>query len=107
MAPRNQLLPLNGLLNSKSYIFIQHVTSKLVKEVLDDTVKLIIDYANAPKKEKKKVDTGKFKKIYKGIEISDKPLNTAGLNLTLEGMPIRKTKQNNSVKITTFSLDKK
>lgn len=78
-----------------------------MKEVLVDTVKLIIDYANAPKKEKKKVDTGKFKKIYKGIEISDKPLNTAGLNLTLEGMPIKKSKQNNSVKITTFSLDKK
>jgi hypothetical protein len=66
-----------------------------------------VDYANAPKKEKKKVDTGKFKKIYKGIEISDKPMNTAGLNLTLEGVPIRKTKQNNTVKIINFSLDKK
>ena len=43
------------------------MTTKLVKDVLEDTAKLIIDHAIAPKKEKKKVDTGKFKKIYKGI----------------------------------------
>jgi hypothetical protein len=38
-----------------------------VKEVLQDLVKVIIDYSNAPKKEKKNIDTGKFKRIYKGI----------------------------------------
>ena len=82
------------------------MTTKLVKEVLEDTAKLIIDYANAPKKEKKKVDTGKFKKIYKGVEVPEK-LATQGLNLTLEGVALKKTKPTNSVKITTYSLDKR
>jgi len=35
--------------------------------VLPDLVKLVVDRAAAPKKEKKNVDTGKFKRIYKGI----------------------------------------
>jgi tubulin monoglycylase TTLL3/8 len=34
------------------------VTERLVKMVLEDTVKVVVDYANA--KKKKKVDTGKF-----------------------------------------------
>jgi hypothetical protein len=38
-----------------------------VKEVLHDLAKVIIDHASAPKKEKKHVDTGKFKRIYKGV----------------------------------------
>ena len=46
------------------------MTAKLVKEVLSDLAKVIIDYPAAPKKERKHVDTGKFKKIYKGIEIA-------------------------------------
>lgn len=50
-------------------ILIKHVTTKLVKECLRDIVKVIVDYPAAPKKERKNVDTGSFKKIYKGIEI--------------------------------------
>lgn len=46
------------------------MTTRLVKEVLTDIPKVIIDHANAPKKEKKLVDTGKWKRIYKGIEVS-------------------------------------
>ena len=34
---------------------MQHVTAKLVKEVLNDIPKVIVDHANAPKKEKKNV----------------------------------------------------
>jgi hypothetical protein len=63
-----------------------------VKEVLHDLAKVIIDHANAPKKEKKHIDTGKFKRIYKGIEVSEKNA-TAGLNLCLEGIPIKKSKR--------------
>lgn len=48
----------------------QRVTSKLVKEVLTDIPKVVVDYAGAPKKEKKHIDTGKWKKIYKGQEVS-------------------------------------
>ena len=85
--------------------FIKHVTSKLVKECLHDIVKVVIDYPAAPKKERKHVDTGKFKKIYKGIEVPDKPINT-GLNPCIEGMPMKKPKRN-TVKLTNFSLDAK
>lgn len=65
MAHRDQLLSFYGLFHSILKI-TQHVTTKLVKEVLHDTVKVIIDHAEAPKKEKKGIDTGKFKRIYKG-----------------------------------------
>jgi len=34
---------------------------------LSDLVKVIVDHASAPKKEKKNIDTGKFKRIYKGV----------------------------------------
>lgn len=34
-------------------------------------------------------------------------VNTAGLNLCLEGVPIRKGKKCNTVKIQNFSLDNK
>jgi len=66
---RNQLIPLYGLLNS-TFVLTQRVTSKLVKEVLTDIPKVVVDYAGAPKKEKKHIDTGKWKKIYKGQEVS-------------------------------------
>jgi tubulin monoglycylase TTLL3/8 len=39
------------------------VTERLVKMVLEDTVKVVVDYAGA--KKKSKVDTGKFECIYK------------------------------------------
>lgn len=71
-----------------------------------DLVKVIVDYANAPKKEKKHIDTGKFKKIYKGVEVSEKVSN-AGLNLCLEGVAMKKGKKNNTVKIQNFNLDNK
>lgn len=67
-------------------------------------MKIIVDYASAPKKEKKTVETGKWKRIYKGIEIPEKPIST-GLNLCLEGIPMKKPKRN-TVKVTNFSLDK-
>lgn len=69
MVDRNQLIPLYGLLNS-TFVLTQRVTSKLVKEVLTDIPKVVVDYAGAPKKEKKHIDTGKWKKIYKGQEVS-------------------------------------
>lgn len=56
--------------SSPSMDYSTHVTSKLVKEVLPDIAKVVVDRAFAPKKEKKHVDTGKFKRIYKGVEVS-------------------------------------
>jgi hypothetical protein len=76
-----------------------------VKDVLHDLAKVIVDHANAPKKEKKHVDTGKFKRIYKGVEVNEKMVN-AGLNLCLEGIPMKKTKRL-TVKAQNMSLDSK
>lgn len=68
------------------------MTAKLVKECLHDIVKVVVDYGSAPKKDKKGVDTGKWKRVYKGVEVPDKPI-TSGLNLCLEGVQMKKPKK--------------
>ncbi len=62
------------------------VTERLVKLVLEDTVKVVVDYANA--KKKSQVDTGLYECIYKAKRIVDKPMTSFGLNLVCEGKKI-------------------
>lgn len=59
------------------------VTTKLVKMVLEDVIKVVVDYPEA--KKKNKCDTGKFECIYKAKRIVDKPMQSFGLSLVLEG----------------------
>eukprot|EP01016_Furgasonia_blochmanni_P013144 TRINITY_DN16657_c0_g1_i1.p1 TRINITY_DN16657_c0_g1~~TRINITY_DN16657_c0_g1_i1.p1 ORF type:complete len:272 (+),score=56.10 TRINITY_DN16657_c0_g1_i1:63-878(+) len=66
------------------------VTERLVKLVMEDTVKVIVDYGNAKKKKRKEVDTGLFRLIHKSKSQVDKPLNSYGLNLVCEGRAIKK-----------------
>ena len=66
------------------------VTERLVKLVLEDTVKVIVDYASA--KKKSKVDTGLFECIKKGSKVVDKPINSFGLNLVCEGKKMAPSK---------------
>lgn len=66
--------------SSPSMDYSTHITTRLVKSCLEDVIRVVVDYNSASKKEKKKVDTGGFKLIYKGQEIPDKPITT-GLNL--------------------------
>lgn len=103
MVDWGQLLSSHGLLDGM-YVPIQHVTSRLVKEVLADIPKVVVDHAGAPKKEKKHVDTGMWKRIYKGAEVADK-IASAGLNLCLEGIPMKKPKRP-TIKVQNISLDK-
>lgn len=63
-----------------------------MKQGLEDTVKVVVDYYSAPKKLRKTIDTGGYKLLYKGTEIPDKPITT-GLNLGIEGVPLKKTKR--------------
>lgn len=42
------------------------ITEKLCKNVLEDTLKVVIDYGMAKKNNKKKIDTGGYKLVYKG-----------------------------------------
>ena len=51
------------------------------------------------------MDTGKFKRIYKGVEVNEK-IASAGLNLCLEGIPMKKSKRA-TVKPQNMSLDTK
>jgi len=59
------------------------VTERLVKLVLEDVIKVVVDYPNA--KKKSKCDTGLFECVYKATRIVDKPINSFGLNLVCEG----------------------
>ena len=65
------------------------ITEVLVKECLEDTCKIIIDY-EIPKtaKAKAKVDTGQYELIYKASRQVEKPLNTYGLDMELKGKKI-------------------
>lgn len=65
------------------------VTKELVKQVLEDTVKVIVDYHYAPKKRKKRVDTGNFSLLYQAKNTVDRPLQAVGLNLICEGKSMK------------------
>ncbi len=52
------------------------VTQRLVKLVLEDTIKVFVDHSMSKKGQKKEIDTGMFKCIYKG----DKPTKQINLN---------------------------
>lgn len=86
MADRNQQQSRFLILNSILVRVTQIVTEKLVKEVSEDLIKVVVDRVND-----KKCDTGKFRRIYKAKSILDKP-NSVGLNLCLEGKKIKKVK---------------
>jgi tubulin monoglycylase TTLL3/8 len=68
------------------------VTEELVKEVLDDIVKVIADYHYASKKRKPKVETGKWECIYRAKREIQRPVNSFGLSLLCEGKAIKKTR---------------
>lgn len=74
--------------SSPSMEYSTDVTERLVKECLSDTAKVLLDYI--PAKKKKGIDTGKWKKLFKGSSYQDKNINNLGLNLCLEGVAIKK-----------------
>ena len=66
------------------------VTERLVKMVLEDTVKVVVDY-NSQKNEKKraKVDTGLYECIFRAKRVVDKPMGSFGLNLEVKGKKVK------------------
>jgi tubulin monoglycylase TTLL3/8 len=66
------------------------ITTRLVKMVMEDTIKVVVDHAQA--KKKSKVDTGAFECIYKAKRIVDRPMQSFGLNLVCEGKKIAHNK---------------
>ena len=65
------------------------VTETLVKEVMEDAIKVIVDYNLASKKKKHKVDTGNFTKLCKTKTAVERPIQAFGLNLLCEGKAIK------------------
>ena len=77
--------------SSPAMDYSTHITEKLVKMVLEDTCKVLIDYADAPtQKKKNKVETGEYELIFKANQTVEKPLNSYGLNLEINGRKITK-----------------
>lgn len=59
------------------------MTERLVKMVLSDLAKVIIDYPKA--KKKSKCDTGGFHLLHRNKMQVDRPPNSMSINLLLEG----------------------
>jgi hypothetical protein len=66
------------------------VTERLVKQVSEDLVKVVVDYHSASKKKRAGVDTGSFVLLHRGQKWGDLPGHTHGLNLVCEGKKIKK-----------------
>ena len=76
--------------SSPAMDYSTHVTEKLVKQCLEDTVKVIVDYEiPRTQKGKNKVDTGEYELIYKADRQVEKPLNSFGLNIEIKGTRIK------------------
>ena len=78
--------------SSPAMDYSTHVTERLVKMCLEDTIKVVVDYGCATEKKKKRgdIDTGLFECIYKSKRTVDKPLNSFGLNMEVHGKKINK-----------------
>lgn len=63
------------------------VTKVLVKQVLSDCIKVLVDYGQA--KKKKKVDTGYFSCIHKQKFANERPAYSLGVNFVCEGKALK------------------
>ena len=57
--------------------------------VMEDTVKVIVDYHFASKKKKKEVDTGDWELIYESESMVEKPLASFNIELELVGKKMK------------------
>jgi tubulin monoglycylase TTLL3/8 len=80
--------------SSPTMEFSTSITEFLCKKVMEDTVKVIVDYHYA--KKKSKIDTGDWQLICKKKTIESNPINSWGLNLVWEGVKMKVKKQKGS-----------
>jgi len=66
------------------------VTERLVKMLLEDIVKVVIDHAKASQRKKSSVDTGMWKCIHNSKQIVGVPKNSFNLKLDVAGKTIKK-----------------
>ena len=65
------------------------ITELLVKEVMMDTIKIMVDYYQAPGKDKGSVDTGGFSLLIKNDRAVDRPIQSFGISLMCQGKAIK------------------
>lgn len=65
--------------NSPALDFSTLVTERLVKMVSEDTIKVVVDYAQAANNKTKQVDAGLYECIFEVQRVVDKPLTSYGL----------------------------
>lgn len=65
------------------------VTKRLVKEVMEDCIKVLVDYNYASTKKRPHVKTGNFTLIYKAKRMVEQPQQAFGLNLVCQGKPLK------------------
>ena len=65
------------------------ITELLVKEVMMDTIKIMVDYYYAPFKDKAMVDTGGFSLLVKNDRAVDRPIQSFGISLMCQGKAIK------------------
>ena len=65
------------------------VTECLVKEVMEDAIKVVVDYNFASTKKKHSVDTGNFTMLCKCQKAVERTIQSFGLNLLCEGKSIK------------------
>ncbi|OMJ90248.1 hypothetical protein SteCoe_7452 [Stentor coeruleus] len=66
------------------------ITEFMVKDVMDDTIKIMVDYYYAPYNKKQLVDTGNFVLLVKSDRTVDRPIESFGLTLLCQGKAISK-----------------
>ena len=65
------------------------VTEFMVKEVMMDTIKIMVDYFYAPLKDKNSVDTGNFSLLIRADRTVDRPIQSFGISLVCQGKAIK------------------
>lgn len=70
------------------------ITEVLCQKVMEDTIKVIVDYHFASTKKKPNIDTGDWELIYQSSTVVEKQLSSFGENFLCEGkkMKIRRAK---------------
>ena len=61
-----------------------------MKLASDDYVKVMVDYGQAPKHERKNIDTGLFQKIYHSKTVVEKGKESLTLDLGIQGEAVKK-----------------
>ena len=65
------------------------ITKRLVKEVMEDCIKVLVDHNYASAKKKPYVKTGNFTLIYKAERMVEQPHQAFDLNLVCQGKPLK------------------